>query len=120
MGKQNLFLVSFSIVAIVTIVVVAAIAIQSNDRVIDDTDTTVDECVDDIGFDYSQYDVLKQTVQAFNQYGGMVKDVSGNEITFATTYHAYLKDDLLLISSSSGKELWIYYIHDIREIRVSS
>lgn len=75
------------------------------------------DAVDEVGYDYSQYDILKEIVDKFNTYGGRIIDIRGNETVFPSTYNAYLKDDVLLISY--GNELYIYHIHDIRKIRVN-
>ena len=121
-GKQNHILIALGVVSIALVIsITAVVLLQNNNGSSDDViRTTPGESTIDTEFDYSQYDTLNHFVDKFNQGGGTIKSVEGVEITYSTLYHAVLKDDLLLITSGDGRELWIYHIHDIREIRVNS
>lgn len=114
--EQVLVIVALAFVITLGITIAVVLNNQNNDGKTDDGSIDV---VDDIGYDYSQYDVLKSIVQKLDANGGTITDIRGNELAFSMSRNFMLKDDLLIITSVDGGEMYIYHIHDIRSIRVN-
>lgn len=114
--EQILIIVGLAIIVTMAITAIVLFTNQGSETSIE---TNPIDATDDVGYDYSQYDVLKKIVEKLDVNGGTITDIRGAELVFSASRNVVLKDDLLLITSADEKDVYIYHIHDIRSIRVN-